>query len=251
MSCFDFLSGPTASGSAELSGKVKLTYWRFLGKNIAPALALELGGFDWEMAPGPGSKGTGNLWGEWLEMKPSTVWGFLPNVELPGGKKLGSEMAILQFLASKAPVLRGSNDDEYVISQELLHQSEELYQKIEAKVPTIAATNKSREEFKSFMQGRDKTTHSSQQGLQVYLAQFEEFHTKCRGVGGNYTSAGITVGEIKLYATLCLLVPLKADVFASYPNLTAFMNNFKANAKVKGVMDGRLGSCAQYFIKPP
>merc|ERR1712232_1113081 len=202
-----------------------------------------------------GSKGTGNLWAEWLEMKPNSPWGFLPTLSVPGAKTVGSELAILQFLGRKVgPSLGGANDDEFQISQELLHQAEELYQKITAKVPTIMAPDKSPDEYNKFMESADKTTHSSQQGLLVYLAQFEEYYVKSGGKDGKFTSSGTTVGEIKLFATLQILLKLKADLLASYPKLSSFVKALEGNEKVKSVVDGRAkninGQFGQYFICP-
>merc|ERR1711977_267895 len=102
---------------------------------MATAIALEIAGIPWELGDTPGSKDTGDLWGEWLEMKPSTVWMFLPNLDIGGGEKIGSELAILQFIARKAPALAGASDTEFRISQELLHQAEELYQKMAKNIP--------------------------------------------------------------------------------------------------------------------
>jgi len=236
-------------------GKLTLVYWPMFCKNIAPAVAMELANLDWEMGPGPGSKGTGNLWAEWLEMKPHTVWGYLPNLQLAGGKTVGTELAILQYLARKAPVLAGVDDNEFLISQNLLHQSEELYQKFVQKFPTITAMDKSPEEFSKFVEGSDKETHSSVQGLQVYLAQFEDFYTKNGGADGKFTASGTTIGEIKLCATLKMLLFVKADALASYANLTAFMANMGGNEKVKSVFEGTAknmqGPLPPYFIAPP
>eukprot|EP00930_Biecheleria_cincta_P056712 TRINITY_DN42787_c0_g1_i1.p1 TRINITY_DN42787_c0_g1~~TRINITY_DN42787_c0_g1_i1.p1 ORF type:complete len:252 (+),score=54.68 TRINITY_DN42787_c0_g1_i1:70-825(+) len=249
-SCFAGCFGGISASPSSV-GKVKLCYWPILAKNIAPALAMEIGGYDWEEAPGPGSKGTGDLWAEWLEMKPSTVWGFLPNLTLQGGKTIGSELAILQFLARKAPALAGSNDEEFRISQELMHQSEEIYQKMTAKVPTAMAKDKSADEFKKFWEGSDKLSHSNAQGLLVYLDQLEDFYKKCGGSGAKFTSTGTTVGEIKLFATLYLCTLIQPDVLAKHSNVNAFVKNFLANPKAKVVMDEKMKGKIQYFIAPP
>jgi len=239
-------------------GKLTLVYWPIFAKNIAPALALELGEFNWEMGPGPGSKGTGNLWAEWLEMKPEQVWAYLPNMVLPDGKRIGSELAILQYLARRQPALAGADDNEFLVSQELLHQAEELHGKFSQKMPTIMAQDKSPEDYKSFMEGADKTTHSSNQGLQVYLAQFEEFFTKVGGAGGKFTKSGNTIGEIKFYAVLKCLLLVKSDALSAYPSLSAFITQFESNPKVLNIVEGREGNGrnmsgqpTQYFIAPP
>lgn len=213
-------------------------------------MALELAGMDWEVGAGPGSKGTGNLWGEWLEQKPSTVWGYLPNMLVPGGKPIGSELAILQYIARKNPAFGGDSEDDFNISQELLHQAEELYQKLTKICPTIMAKDKSPDDFMKFWTGNDPTTHSNAQGLLVYLSQFESFMTKCGDYADKYTTSGLTIGEIKLFATLYLVQLIDPKV--AFPSkVAAFMARFNANPKVKKVLDDTYKETAQYFIAPP
>merc|ERR1719265_774846 len=120
-------------------------------------------------------------------MKPETVWGFIPNLELPGGKKIGCELAILQYIARKAgPALAGAGEDDKLMSQELLHQSEELYQKMAAKMPTIMAPDKDPKAFKEWWGNAGQgpavkrgsihgDSHSANQPLPIYLAQLESF----------------------------------------------------------------------------
>lgn len=234
--------------------KMQLIYWPLFAKGVAPALALEFGKFDWEMGAAPGSKGTGDIWAEWLEMKWTTTWGFLPNLKI-GDVSVGSEIAILQFLAKKRRSLAGFSEAEWLVSQELLHQAEELYQKITAKVPTIMAPGKSAEEYEKFISGGDKNTHSNSQGLVVYLQQFEDFYAKRGGKDGKFTRSGVTVGELKLWATLQVILKVKADVLSSYPNLTAFTKRLSETPQGKGLLEGSLknmsGPFPQYFQSPP
>jgi glutathione S-transferase len=235
--------------------KMQLQYWPIFAKNIAPALALEFGGFDWECGKSPGDKGTGDLWAEWMEMKFETVWAFLPNLKIDDKKTLGSELVILQYLAQRRRNLGGLNDDDWLTSQELMHQSEELYQKMAANLPTIMAKDKDKGKYEEFMSGDNKSTHSNAQGLQVYLKQFEDFYATRKGKDGKFTRSGKTVGELKLFATLQMLVMVKVDVLASYPNLTAFMKRLTEDPKVKGILEGTAknmgGPKTQYFIAPP
>lgn len=218
------------------SGKMALQYWPLWAKGLAPGVALEVSGADWELAPAPGSKGTGNLWNEWLEMKPTTPWGFLPNLILPSGKKIGSELAILQYLARHYETLRGANEDDELTSQELLHQGEELYQKITKNVPT-AMESVPAAQFNEFWNGSDKATHSKKQGLVVYLQQFEDFFGKCGGSGGKYTSTGTTIGEIKVFATMQILIKLQADILEPYPKLKEFVDTLMKDSRVAGVVN--------------
>lgn len=168
---------------------VQLEYWPLFAKNLATMIALDVAKVEWSMAPGPGDKG-GDLWTEWLEMKPATQWGYLPNLILPDGKRLGSELAILQYLAHKCPLLEGQDDTEFRISQELLHQSEELFQKLLKKCPTILK-DADKDVFNEFWTGTDAATHSAEQGLQVYLAQFQEFYVKENCEDGSFTKKWI------------------------------------------------------------
>jgi len=234
--------------------KLQLNYWPLFGKNVAAQLALEFGGFDWEMGPAPGDKGTGNLWEEWLEMKPDTTWGFLPNLKA-GNKLVGSELSILQFLARRRRSLAGGTEGDWLVSQELLHQAEELYQKYSEKVPTIMAKDKDKAAFEAFMEGGDKTSHSNAQGLQVYLGQFEEFFSKQGREDAKFTRLGQTIGELKLFATLEMIVKVKAGVLEGYPNLLAFTQRLRETPQVKGVLEGTAknmkGPGTQYFIAPP
>jgi len=227
-----------------------LTYWPIKAKNIAASLALEVSGATWELGPGPGSKGTGDLWNEWLEMKPNTPWGFLPNLKTPEGKTLGSELAILQCLGRKFPALAGESDEDFVISQELIHQTEELYQKMSKLCPTMMAPDKSPDAFKTFWEGADATTHSNQQGLQVYLDQFDKYATLCANGNDKYTTSGFTLGELKLYATLVLL-DLVEPGFKFPPNVAAFMSRCNSDPRIRKVMDVTLKDTKQYFIAPP
>lgn len=232
-----------------MSAKFELTYWPIKAKNIAPALAMEFAAMEWELGAGPGSKGTGDLWAEWLEIKPNTVWGYLPNLKTPDGKVIGNELAILQCIARKNPALGGESDEDYLASQELLHQSEELYQKLGKICPTIMAKDKSADDFKAFWAGNDPNTHSASQGLLVYLSQFEQFMTKCGAGDDKYTASGTTIGELKLFATL-VLIQLVDGSTQFPPNVTKFMARLNDHAKVKEVLDVKLKDTSQYFISP-
>lgn len=247
-------------------GPLVFTYWPLFAKGCASVLALQVAGFNWQLGAAPGSKGTGELWAEWLEMKPYTPWGFLPNLDI-GGELIGSELAILQYLARKAGApLAGANDLEFRISQELLHQSEELYQKLAGKCPTIMNPDKSPEDFEQLWTNGDRTTHSSQQGIPVYLTQFEEYYAKVGGRDGFFTSSGITIGEIKLYATLACLLLIDNGILNSYPNLLAFYLKWENDERIRvpagegpegpqtcGLLDIAMQEWGwqQYFIAPP
>merc|ERR1712013_413172 len=109
----------------------------------------------------------------------------------------------------------------------------ELYQKMSKFVPTAMAKDKSPEDYKEFWTGNDPNTHSKLQGLLVYLSQFSSYMVTCGAGADKFTSTGTTIGEIKLFATLTLLV----DPEVALPsNLVAFMERFNGNAKVRTVL---------------
>lgn len=244
----------SAAPVAPVQETMTLSYWPLFAKGVATAIALEISGLPWQLGPAPGSKGTGDLWGEWLEMKPDTTWGFLPNLEIGGGEKVGSELAILQYLARVVgPSLSGANDVEFRISQELLHQSEELYQKLTTKCPSIMAPDKSVEDFEMLWTGADRQAHSNSQGMPVYLTQFEEYYAKVGGAEGKFTSSGITIGEIKLYSTLALLLLIDNGVLENYPGVLQFYLRWDQDKQVKDMLDKAMSEWGwqQYFIAPP
>eukprot|EP01063_Lacrimia_lanifica_P008997 TRINITY_DN16043_c0_g6_i1.p1 TRINITY_DN16043_c0_g6~~TRINITY_DN16043_c0_g6_i1.p1 ORF type:complete len:252 (+),score=98.89 TRINITY_DN16043_c0_g6_i1:114-758(+) len=203
---------------------------------------MEVAGAEWELGAKPGDKETGDLWGEWLHMKWEQVWGFLPNLQLADGTRVGSELAILQYLARKYPVLAGATDEDFVKSQDLLHQAEELWTKLATKASTVMQ-EKPKADFDAFVNGDDKNTHCSSQGLQVYLWQFDEFFAKRGGTAG-----GFSIGEVKLFAVLAVLETVvsgavKADKF---PHLKAFYDRVAADPRVQSVLKG----AAKNMTKP-
>ena len=182
-------------------------------------------------------------------MKPSTAWGYLPNLSLPNGKKIGSELAIMQYIARNHPHLGGESDADFQASQELLHQAEELYQKLAKCCPTIMAKDKSVDDFKEFWTGADPATHSNKQGLLVYLTQFDKYMDACGAGKDRYTASGLTIGEMKLFATLYLVSLVDPDLKFP-PNVAAFMARFGGEKATVAALDA-IKDAAQYFIAPP
>merc|ERR1719245_1911596 len=109
---------------------------------------------------------------------------------------------------------------------------------------------KSPEQFKTFWDGDDPTTHSNKQGMRVYLSQFDTYLPKCGNGKDKYTTSGFTLGELKLYATL-ILIDLMEPGFKFPENLTAFMARLNEDGRVRKVMDVVLKGTKQYFITPP
>merc|ERR1712232_653256 len=64
--------------------------------------------------------------GGWADLKQTTPWGSLPILEIPGGKVLGHELAILDYVATLAPQM-APTPDENLDSQQLMYESEDIY----------------------------------------------------------------------------------------------------------------------------
>ena len=224
---------------------MKVTYFQLWARGPSIVLALEHAGVDYE-AVFPDN---------WKELKPTTPWGALPMLEAPLAGKvltLGHELAILAYLERKCPAVAGADEREWAVSQQFVHQAEDVYKALVAKQPTLYETDKvSKEALAEWWAGDDRTLHNRKQGLQVHLALLEAAAAATPGKAGYLTCDGKSVGECKLWATLHMLVMIKSDVLAPFPALTAFYERFGGEAATKRVVDsgGRFpGPLKQYFV---
>jgi len=218
---------------------VTLQYWDLLAKGYAPAIALNVAGAEWELeSPG---------FGDWGSLKWRTTWGFMPNMKLEDGSAVGSELAILQYLARKYPQLAGETDADFVNSQNLLGQAEELWSKLAAHSASPMAADKSVEAFDAWVAGNAKDTHSAKQGLQVYLWQFEDYYGKNGGSDGKFTTSGLSIGEIKLFSVLAALLSVVPGALDKYTNVKAFYTRVGADPRVAAVAQGKAANMSKPF----
>merc|ERR1711871_246498 len=140
----------------------KLYYFPVWAKGPAPALALAHSGMPWE----------GEFPEDWKALKASTPWGHLPVLETELGM-IGHEIAILNWVAQKAGAkMAGQTDLECAISQQLLHEAEDIYSKVYKFQPDVKRKDKATtEELDALWAATDSTAHNKQQGLQVHLAK--------------------------------------------------------------------------------
>jgi glutathione S-transferase len=146
---------------------MKVTYFQLWARGPSIALALEHAGVDYE-AVFPDN---------WKELKPTTPWGALPMFEAPLAGKvltLGHELAILAYIERKCPAVAGADEREWAVSQQFVHQAEDVYKALVAKQPTLYEKDKvSKEALAEWWAGDDRTLHNRKQGLQVHLALLE------------------------------------------------------------------------------
>eukprot|EP00929_Paragymnodinium_shiwhaense_P112188 TRINITY_DN80449_c0_g1_i1.p1 TRINITY_DN80449_c0_g1~~TRINITY_DN80449_c0_g1_i1.p1 ORF type:complete len:253 (+),score=64.14 TRINITY_DN80449_c0_g1_i1:80-760(+) len=208
---------------------VTFHYFPVFAKGPAIALALEHSGMEW--------KGAFVVPADWKAMKPTTPWGELPVLEIPGVGMLGHEIAILSYVARQVPAMSGDNDVEWSVSQQLLYEAEDIYAKLGKYQHTIMVRDKcTPEELQEFWNDVDATKHNRAQGLHVYLTHLEKFYTTAGKGEGKFTASGKTIGECKLWATLHMLKMLKDDIFANYPGLKAFYDAFGALKETQSVI---------------
>ena len=109
---------------------MKVTYFQLWARGPSIVLALEHAGVDYE-AVFPEN---------WKELKPTTPWGALPLFEAPLAGKvltLGHELAILAYIERKCPAVAGADEREWAVSQQFVHQAEDVYKALVAKQPTL------------------------------------------------------------------------------------------------------------------
>ena len=87
---------------------------------------------------------------------------------------LGHELAILAYIERKCPAVAGADEREWAVSQQFVHQAEDVYKALVAKQPTLYEKDKvSKEALAEWWAGDDRTLHNRKQGLQVHLALLE------------------------------------------------------------------------------
>jgi len=214
----------------------KFTYFSLWAKGPSVALALEHSGMDWE----------GAFPEDWKSMKATTPFLELPILEVPDVGTIGHELAILNYIGKEYPEMAGSSSKDFIISQQLMNQAEDIYQKL-SKLKTGLITG---EDADAFWTDENESTHNRNFGVKVFLKLLEAFYTKCGGKAGSFTSSGKTVGECKLFSSLHILKLIKDDILAEYPGLTAFYDRFAAEGATQAVLKGtgRMpGEFGQYF----
>mmetsp|Transcript_91530 Transcript_91530/g.258804 ORF Transcript_91530/g.258804 Transcript_91530/m.258804 type:complete len:226 (-) Transcript_91530:220-897(-) len=215
---------------------LKFTYFGLWAKGPSVALALEHSGLDWE----------GAFPDDWSGMKETTPFFELPVLEVPELGMVGHELAILNLVGRRVPEMAGVSEKDFAISQQLLNQGEDIYQKL-SKIKTGLITG---EEAAGFWTDENAKTHNRNYGIKVFLRLLESFMSKCASGDDKFTSTGNTVGECKLFASLHSCKLIRDDVLEGYPGLARFYARFAAEPATQAVLaDGAKmpGPFAQYF----
>merc|ERR1712086_801188 len=140
----------------------------------------------------------------------------------------------------------GYNMADYLISQQLMQEGEDIYKKLGA----IKNGQMSEEEVTAFWNNADPTSHNRLFGIKVFLDLLEKFYTKCNAGEGKYTKSGISVGECKLFTMMHACVMQHGEVLGNHAGVKAFYERFRELEKTQAVMTGTgkmPGEFKQYF----
>jgi len=225
-----------ASGAVTCKAAVKFTYFPLFAKGPACALALEHSGIEWE----------GAFPGTWSELKPTTPWLHLPILETEDAGVIGHELAILNYIGQKSEKMGGAGPKEIAISQQLMCQAEDIYKQLGMLKNGFIAGK----DAEAFWEAVDEKSHNRNFGVKVYLQLLEAFYKTCGAEGGKFTTSGVTVGECKLFATLHILILIKADILKDYPGLNSFYTRFASEAPTQSILKdgGKMPDAfGQYF----
>ena len=115
---------------------LRLLYFPFLAKGLAPAIALELSGLRWigRFPHETGEVDEKNFIRQWVqqiqpawdELKPSLAFGTVPVLSVPGIGDISHELAILNYVGRLRPNLAGESAADYAMSQQLMCEAEGL-----------------------------------------------------------------------------------------------------------------------------
>jgi len=191
--------------------KPKLTYFNFPGgRGEDCRMALHIAGVDWE---------DDRFSGAWPEKKPTTPFGSLPVLEVPGKGVLAQSNAILSYLGREYGLLP-SDSFEVARHEMVMNAVEEL--RAQAATTTHEDKEKMREAREAFVAG--------------YLQSWARgMSNEIRGpfVGGD----ALSVADLKLYVALRAYLRgtydhIPTDVLEPFPKLTALIAAVAAHPKV-------------------
>eukprot|EP00439_Symbiodinium_sp_Y106_P057305 s453_g8.t1 len=185
--------------------------------------------------------GIGAFPDDWKTLKPTTPFLELPILETPAGT-IGHELAILNYIGQQSQRMAGHDLTEFAISQQLLSQAEDMYQKMIKLSLQLKTEQITGEEAAAFWTDEDEQTHNRRRPRGD--PQKGAFYKSSGGTGGKFTSSGITVGECKLFSTLHAMKLAKDDILADYAELSGFYDRFAAEAATQAILKGE-GSLAE------
>lgn len=195
--------------------KPKLTYFDApVSRGEECRLALHLAGVDFE--------DNRIKRADWAALKPTTPFGSLPILELPGKPALAQSTAIL-VMVGRGHGLHPKDDFEAARHEAVMQSAEDLRANV---APTLRMTDEAEKK-----KARENLAAT-------YLPTWAAFVEKQIGDGPFFGGAAIHVADIKLYVVVRwfasgTLDHIPATVFAPFPKLTRLHDAVRDHAGVK------------------
>merc|ERR1712107_130727 len=148
------------------------------------------------------------------------------------------------------PKMAGRTTLEVAMVQQLLQESEDIYQKLVKKHPTVMQKEKdSKEDLETLWTDTDRSKHSGSSGVKVHLGNLETMLGKS-GFKNKFTAVGFSVGELKLWSMLHQMKHVEGDILNEFEGLKIFYEELAEKDKTKKILSGEgMGSAlGPYFI---
>mmetsp|Transcript_16000 Transcript_16000/g.19855 ORF Transcript_16000/g.19855 Transcript_16000/m.19855 type:complete len:241 (+) Transcript_16000:148-870(+) len=222
-----------------------LLYFPLKAKGLGVALVAEFSGLAWD-----GPKSTGWTAESWPSLKSSKgcVFGQMPYLKTKEGKSVCQTTAIVNYIAKRAgPKLEGAKEDDWIMSQMLIAEGEDLYSQCQKFQPTKFVELGRTDRFKANLEmHKDWWNNWVPNHMKILEALLDG--------KDNFTSTGYTAGEILFFSYLHQLVlvqPTNFDAFKESPFLRTWYNAMLNHGSTQRVLKGEsnFGVLADYFLK--
>lgn len=224
---------------------MKFYYFNVHAKGLGPALALEMSGLPWQ---GPKDMGWNTDEG-WPALKAS---GKCPFGQLPllidGGLNIGQTCAILNYIGKKAK-MEGETEADYVISQALLIEGEDLYNALQDFQPTTGRKLGERSPY--LPKSKGDLAANKEWWADCVPGHMEKLEALLAGKDKFTTGKKFAVGEIHVWAMLHQMKFCNEKLFDGKPALNSFYKKMLNDASVQKVLKGESSFGAwdvPYFI---
>lgn len=232
-------AGCSSPGSDSV-GPVTFVYWPLQAKGLAVILALEYSGASYKVEmPATDPDMSKQFEAFVAKYKTTAPFSHLPILKVDGMPDMGHEIAILNFIGSRDPAMSGSTALEVAVVQQLLQESEDIYQKLSKMQPSVVQADKGfdKERLDKLWTDTDKSAHSGESGLKVHLGNLENLMTKS-GQSNKYTESGRSVGEMKLWSMLHQMMNCDNSILNDFKGLKAFYDTMLAKEQTKKILNG-------------
>eukprot|EP00038_Savillea_parva_P000313 m.95485 g.95485 ORF g.95485 m.95485 type:complete len:284 (-) comp10109_c0_seq1:111-962(-) len=223
-----------------------LLYFPLLAKGLGPALVAEFSGMKWK-----GPKSIGFEAKSWKEFKAAgeSPFGQMPILEIDE-IRMSQTTAIVNTIARKTGAsLEGGPGHQFAVSQMLIAESEDLYNKMQKMVATQYVNQSKKGGPAVFDQFWSEVAPAELTKLEVLLGGQSGVANASRGLW----VPGATAGELMLFAMLHQMVLVKSGCLDDTLRLRAFYSGLMGDERVKRVLSGEseFGELNQYFIEDP